>query len=72
MDQATNKLQEQLQALKAEAYDLNNTIKNQNQIIMVICQGLEVDLSKGLDMESVMARIAHLRDNQVEMEEETE
>tara|TARA_Y100001938_G_C8038082_1_gene404553 strand:+ start:305 stop:424 length:120 start_codon:yes stop_codon:yes gene_type:complete len=39
---------------------------------MVICQGLEVDLSKGLDMESVMARIAHLRDNQVEMEEETE
>lgn len=62
--------QETIKTLKAEVYDLNSTIQNQNQIIMVMCQGLGVDLAQGFNMEEVMGRIKHLTENQVEVIEE--
>jgi hypothetical protein len=69
LDQQTDNA-EVVKTLKAEAYDLNNTIKQQNNVIMFMCQELGVDLSNGFHPEEVQALIQGLKDNQVEMVEE--
>lgn len=69
LDQQTDNA-EVVKTLKAEAYDLNNTIKQQNSVIMFMCQELGIDLSNGFNPEEVQAFIRGLKDNQVEMVEE--
>ena len=69
LDQQTDNA-EVIKTLKAEAYDLNNTIKQQNSVIMFMCQELGIDLSNGVSPEEVQAFIRGLKDNQVEMVEE--
>lgn len=73
LDQAmNNNQQEQINSIKAEVYDLNTTIKNQNQIILVMCQELGVDLNNGFEMQAVVDKIRQLVSNQVEIIEEAE
>lgn len=59
MDQQT---QNEIQALKAELYDSSRTIQQQSNIIMGICNILEVQVSEGLDVDILMEAVRNLKE----------
>lgn len=59
MDQQT---QNEVQALKAELYDNNKSIQQQANIIMSICDILEVPVNNGLDVDALMEAVRNLKE----------
>jgi 3-hydroxyisobutyrate dehydrogenase-like beta-hydroxyacid dehydrogenase len=49
------------QVLKAEIYDLNKTINAQGNLLMAVCEALEISVAEGLDPQAVLEAIHALK-----------